>query len=157
MLESMGYCPGIENYSAPLAGRKTGERPAVLLDFFPEDALFFIDESHVTIPQVRGMYEGDRSRKLTLVDFGFRLPSAMDNRPLYFGEFEVLQGRTIYVSATPSAEEIGKSARVVEQLIRPTGLLDCWTRRSRCGRARARSRTSTGRSARESRPTSGSW
>ncbi len=124
MLESMGYCPGIENYSAPLAGRKTGERPAVLLDFFPEDALFFIDESHVTIPQIRGMYEGDRSRKLTLVDFGFRLPSAMDNRPLYFGEFEALQGRTIYVSATPSPEEIRKSVRVVEQLIRPTGLLD---------------------------------
>jgi excinuclease ABC subunit B len=124
MLESMGYCPGIENYSAPLAGRSAGQRPAVLLDFFPEDALMFIDESHVTIPQVRGMYEGDRSRKLTLVDFGFRLPSAMDNRPLYFGEFETLQGRTIYVSATPSPEEIGKSVRVVEQLIRPTGLLD---------------------------------
>ena len=124
MLESMGYCPGIENYSAPLAGRKTGERPAVLLDFFPEDALFFVDESHVTLPQVRGMYEGDRSRKLTLVDFGFRLPSAMDNRPLYFGEFEALQGRSIYVSATPSAEETAKSVRVVEQLVRPTGLLD---------------------------------
>jgi len=124
MLESMGYCPGIENYSAPLAGRKTGERPAVLLDFFPEDALMFIDESHVTVPQIRGMYEGDRSRKLNLVDFGFRLPSAMDNRPLYFGEFEALQGRTIYVSATPSAEEVAKSVRVVEQLIRPTGLLD---------------------------------
>jgi excinuclease ABC subunit B len=124
MLESMGYCPGIENYSAPLAGRKAGERPAVLLDFFPEDALFFVDESHVTIPQIRGMYEGDRSRKLTLVDFGFRLPSAMDNRPLYFGEFELLQGRTVYVSATPGPEEIGKSVRMVEQVIRPTGLVD---------------------------------
>ncbi len=124
MLESMGYCPGIENYSAPLAGRKAGERPAVLLDFFPEDALFFVDESHVTLPQIRGMYEGDRSRKLTLVDFGFRLPSALDNRPLYFGEFEALQGRTIYVSATPAPEELGKAVRVVEQLIRPTGLLD---------------------------------
>ncbi len=124
MLESMGYCPGIENYSAPLAGRQAGERPAVLLDFFPEDALTFIDESHVTIPQVRGMYEGDRSRKLTLVDFGFRLPSAMDNRPLYFGEFELLQGRTIYVSATPGPEELRKSVRMVEQVIRPTGLVD---------------------------------
>ncbi len=124
MLESMGYCPGIENYSAPLAGRKAGERPAVLLDFFPEDALTFIDESHVTIPQIRGMYEGDRSRKLTLVDFGFRLPSAMDNRPLYFGEFELLQGRTIYVSATPGPEELRKSVRMVEQVIRPTGLVD---------------------------------
>jgi excinuclease ABC subunit B len=124
MMESMGYCPGIENYSAPLSGRTTGERPAVLLDFFPEDALMFVDESHVTLPQVRAMYEGDRSRKLSLVNFGFRLPSALDNRPLYFGEFEALQGRTIYVSATPAGEEVGKASQVVEQVIRPTGLLD---------------------------------
>jgi excinuclease ABC subunit B len=124
MLETMGYCPGIENYSRHLSGRREGERPAVLLDFFPKEFITFVDESHVTIPQVRGMYEGDRSRKLSLVNHGFRLPSALDNRPLYYGEFESLLTYTIYVSATPGAEEMEKSQAVVEQLIRPTGLLD---------------------------------
>ncbi len=124
MLEEMGYCPGIENYSRHLSGRGEGERPAVLLDFFPEKFLAFVDESHVTIPQVRGMYEGDRSRKLSLVRFGFRLPSALDNRPLYSAEFEQLINRVIYVSATPGQEELDKSEQLVEQVIRPTGLLD---------------------------------
>jgi excinuclease ABC subunit B len=124
MLEEMGYCPGIENYSRHLSGRQEGERPAVLLDFFPDNFLAFVDESHVTIPQVRGMYEGDRSRKLSLVRYGFRLPSALDNRPLYFAEFEQLLNRVIYVSATPGQEELDKSEQLVEQVIRPTGLLD---------------------------------
>ncbi len=124
MLQEMGYCPGIENYSRHLSGRREGERPAVLLDFFPDNFLAFVDESHVTVPQVRGMYEGDRSRKLSLVRFGFRLPSALDNRPLYFAEFEQLLNRVIYVSATPSQEELDKSEQLVEQVIRPTGLLD---------------------------------
>jgi excinuclease ABC subunit B len=124
MLEEMGYCSGIENYSRHLSARKEGERPAVLLDFFPQKFLAFIDESHVTLPQVRGMYEGDRSRKLSLVKYGFRLPSALDNRPLVYHEFESLLDRAIYVSATPAAEEAAKSLRLAEQLIRPTGLLD---------------------------------
>jgi len=124
MLEEMGYCPGIENYSRHLSGREEGERPAVLLDFFPENFLAFVDESHVTVPQVRGMYEGDRSRKLSLVRFGFRLPSALDNRPLYSAEFEQLLNRVVYVSATPGQEELDKSEALVEQVIRPTGLLD---------------------------------
>ena len=124
MLEEMGYCPGIENYSRHLGGRKEGERPAVLLDYFPPKFLAFVDESHVTLPQVRGMYEGDRARKLSLVKYGFRLPSALDNRPLNATEFAALLDRVIYVSATPSEEEIGRSSQVVEQLIRPTGLLD---------------------------------
>jgi excinuclease ABC subunit B len=124
MMEEMGYCSGIENYSRHLSGRKEGERPAVLLDFFPQKFLAFIDESHVTLPQVRGMFEGDRSRKLSLVRYGFRLPSALDNRPLYYGEFESLLDRRIFVSATPGAEEAAKSHRLVEQVIRPTGLLD---------------------------------
>jgi excinuclease ABC subunit B len=124
MLEEMGYCPGIENYSRHLGGRKEGERPAVLLDYFPPKFLAFVDESHVTLPQVRGMFEGDRARKLSLVKYGFRLPSALDNRPLNAVEFASLLDRVIYVSATPSEEEIGRSSQVVEQLIRPTGLLD---------------------------------
>jgi excinuclease ABC subunit B len=124
MLEEMGYCPGIENYSRHLSGREEGERPAVLLDFFPERFLMFIDESHVTVPQVRGMYEGDRARKLNLVRYGFRLPSALDNRPLYFAEFERLINQVIFVSATPAQEEQEKSEQLVEQIIRPTGLLD---------------------------------
>jgi excinuclease ABC subunit B len=124
MLQEMGYCPGIENYSRHLTGREEGERPAVLLDFFPERFLMFIDESHVTVPQVRGMYEGDRARKLNLVRYGFRLPSALDNRPLYFAEFERLIHQVVYVSATPSQEEQEKSEQLVEQIIRPTGLLD---------------------------------
>jgi len=124
MLEEMGYCPGIENYSRHLSGRAEGERPAVLLDYFGENFLTFIDESHVTLPQIGGMYEGDRSRKLNLVNHGFRLPSALDNRPLYYGEFESMLDKVIFVSATPEKEEIEKSSQVVEQLIRPTGLLD---------------------------------
>ncbi len=124
LLEEMGYCPGIENYSGPLSGRARGQRPSVLLDYFPDDFLTFIDESHVTLPQVGAMYAGDRSRKQNLVDYGFRLPCALDNRPLKFDEFEGLTRRVIYVSATPGAAEAGKSARVVEQMIRPTGLVD---------------------------------
>jgi len=124
MMEEMGYCPGIENYSRALSGRSPGERPAVLLDYFPDNFLAFIDESHVTLPQVRGMYEGDRSRKLTLVQHGFRLPSALDNRPLVFPEFESMLHQTVYVSATPEMEEREKSQQIVEQVIRPTGLLD---------------------------------
>ena len=124
MMEEMGFCSGIENYSRHLSGRAEGERPAVLLDFFPDNFLLFIDESHVTIPQIRGMYEGDRSRKLSLVRFGFRLPSALDNRPLYYAEFESLLRKIIFVSATPKNLEVESSDQVVEQVIRPTGLLD---------------------------------
>ncbi|MEM3563075.1 MAG: excinuclease ABC subunit UvrB [Candidatus Jordarchaeaceae archaeon] len=124
MLQEMGYCPGIENYSRHLDGRKPGERPFTLIDYFPKDYLLFIDESHVTIPQIRGMYEGDRSRKEALVEYGFRLPSAFDNRPLKFEEFESLVNQAIYVSATPGPYELEKSGQVVEQIIRPTGLMD---------------------------------
>ncbi|WP_346749516.1 excinuclease ABC subunit UvrB, partial [uncultured Brachyspira sp.] len=124
MLKEVGYCAGIENYSRPLSGRNEGERPACLIDYFPEDFLTVIDESHVSVPQIKGMYHGDRSRKETLVKYGFRLPSALDNRPLYFEEFENLTNDTIYISATPSEYEIKKSSQVVEQIIRPTGLLD---------------------------------
>ncbi len=125
MLGEIGYCPGIENYSRPLSGRKPGERAQCLIDYFPEDLLLVIDESHVSIPQIGGMYEGDRSRKQTLVDYGFRLPSALDNRPLRFDEFERLTGQTVFVSATPSGYELRKSGGVVvEQIIRPTGLID---------------------------------
>ena len=124
MLKEVGYCSGIENYSRHLSGRNEGERPACLIDYFPEDFLTVIDESHVSVPQIRGMFHGDRSRKETLVKYGFRLPSALDNRPLFFEEFEKLTGDTIYISATPSEYEIKKSGHVVEQIIRPTGLLD---------------------------------
>ncbi|HEU4333687.1 MAG TPA: excinuclease ABC subunit UvrB [Candidatus Eisenbacteria bacterium] len=125
MLREIGYCPGIENYSRPLSGRKAGERPHCLLDYFPDDFLLIVDESHVTLPQVGGMYEGDRSRKQTLVDHGFRLPSALDNRPLRFDEFEGMIGQTIFVSATPGEYELKHSQGViVEQIIRPTGLID---------------------------------
>ena len=125
MLQEMGYCTGIENYSRHLDGRRPGEPPYTLLDYFPKDALFFIDESHITIPQLNGMYWGDRTRKETLVEFGFRLPSALDNRPLSFEEFETRVPQIIYVSATPAAYEMKKSRnRVVEQIIRPTGLMD---------------------------------
>ena len=124
MLEEMGYCSGIENYSAPLSGRKPGERPGVLLDYFPKDFITFIDESHVTLSQVGAMYSGDRSRKTSLVDYGFRLPCALDNRPLKIEEFESLVRRVIYVSATPGPTEISRSAVVAEQMIRPTGLVD---------------------------------
>lgn len=124
MLKEVGYCSGIENYSRHLSGRNEGERPACLIDYFPEDFLTVIDESHVSVPQIRGMFHGDRSRKETLVKYGFRLPSALDNRPLFFEEFERLTGDTIYISATPAEYEIKKSGHVVEQIIRPTGLLD---------------------------------
>lgn len=124
MMEEMGYCSGIENYSRILAGRDEGERPEVLLDFFPENYLTFIDESHVTLSQIRAMYEGDRSRKMNLVNFGFRLPSALDNRPLVYSEFLQMQNQMIFVSATPGKEEFSRSGKVVEQIIRPTGLLD---------------------------------
>lgn len=125
MLEAVGYCQGIENYSRHLTGRKPGEPPYTLLDYFPKDFLVFIDESHVTLPQLRGMYEGDRSRKQVLVDYGFRLPSALDNRPLKIEEFEERVNQVIYVSATPAETELRKSQGVVvEQLVRPTGLVD---------------------------------
>jgi excinuclease ABC subunit B len=125
MMRELGYCSGIENYSRYFDGRVQGSRPFCLLDYFPEDFITVIDESHVTIPQVRAMYGGDRSRKKNLVEYGFRLPSAMDNRPLKFDEFEHLIGQTIYVSATPADYELQLSdGIVVEQLIRPTGLLD---------------------------------
>ena len=124
MLQEMGFCSGIENYSRHLTGRKPGDRPFCLIDFFPKDFLLMIDESHATVPQIGGMYNGDRARKQTLVDFGFRLPSALDNRPQSFEEFERITGQTLYVSATPSQFEIGRSAVVAEQVIRPTGLLD---------------------------------
>ncbi|MGI6037917.1 MAG: excinuclease ABC subunit UvrB [Limnochordia bacterium] len=124
MLQEIGFCPGVENYSRHLAGRGPGETPATLLDYFPDDFLMVIDESHQTIPQVRGMYFGDRSRKETLVEYGFRLPSALDNRPLTFDEFESHMGQVIFVSATPGPYERERSHRMVEQIIRPTGLLD---------------------------------
>ena len=125
MMEEMGYCSGIENYSRHLTGRKEGERPFCLIDYFPKnDFLLFVDESHVTLSQVRAMYEGDHSRKQTLYDHGFRLKSAMDNRPLKYPEFEAMQDKVIYVSATPGPEEYQKAENVVEQIIRPTGLLD---------------------------------
>ena len=125
LLEEMGFCPGIENYSRHLTGRQPGEPPPTLLNYFPQDFLLFIDESHVTVPQIGGMYRGDRSRKETLVEYGFRLPSALDNRPLNFAEFEKTIHQVIYVSATPAAYELENShGVVVEQLIRPTGLTD---------------------------------
>jgi len=124
MMEQVGYCNGIENYSRHLTGRHAGEPPSTLMDFFPRDYLLFIDESHQTLPQVRGMHAGDRARKNTLVDFGFRLPSALDNRPLNFSEFNKRINKVIYVSATPAEYELGKSKQVAEQIIRPTGLLD---------------------------------
>ncbi len=125
LLAEMGFCPGIENYSRHLTGRMPGQAPPTLLDYFPKNSIFFIDESHVTIPQIGGMYRGDRSRKQTLVDFGFRLPSALDNRPLNFEEWEQTIKQAVYVSATPGDWELKKSeGLVVEQLIRPTGLID---------------------------------
>ena len=124
MLETMGFCNGIENYSRHLDGRKPGEPPYTLIDYFPKDMLCIIDESHVTVPQIRGMHEGDRSRKITLVEHGFRLPSALDNRPLRFDEFEARVPQFLYVSATPGDYEEQVSQQTVEQIIRPTGLLD---------------------------------
>ena len=124
MLQEMGYCPGVENYSMHLSGRKWGEKPYSLLKYFPDDYLTIVDESHVTLPQIRGMYNGDRARKETLVEHGFRLPSAKENRPLRFDEFESSINQIIYVSATPGAYELSRSTNVVEQIIRPTGLVD---------------------------------
>ena len=124
MLAEMGYCSGIENYSAPIGNRPPGVPPATLLHYFPKDFLCFIDESHVTVSQIGAMYEGDRSRKQNLIDFGFRLPSALDNRPLKIDEFESMTNQVIYVSATPRQLEYDRSTQIVEQLIRPTGLLD---------------------------------
>src|SRR5438309_2132406 len=125
IMKEMGYCHGIENYSRHLSGRLPGEPPPTLLDYLPQDAMMFLDESHQTVPQLRGMYHGDRSRKQVLVDYGFRLPSALDNRPLSFEEFEHRVGQVIYVSATPGPYELTKSGGVVvEQVIRPTGLID---------------------------------
>ena len=124
MIKEIGYCSGIENYSRYLSGRNPGEAPPCLIDYMPSNALMIMDESHVTVPQFMGMYRGDRSRKQTLVDFGFRLPSALDNRPLMFEEFEVLSPQMIYVSATPGDYEIKRSGQTVEQVVRPTGLID---------------------------------
>ena len=125
MIKEMGYCPGVENYSRYFDGRKPGQRPFTLIDYFPDDFLVFIDESHVTLPQIRAMYGGDHSRKETLVEYGFRLPAASDNRPLTFDEFETVTHQTVYVSATPADYELEKSeGLVVEQIVRPTGLLD---------------------------------
>jgi excinuclease ABC subunit B len=125
MLQEMGYCPGIENYSRHLSGRKPGERPLTLIDYFPRPFITVIDESHVTVPQLGGMYNGDRSRKLTLVEHGFRLPSALDNRPLKFDEFDALVDGCVFVSATPGQYELSSTGgEIVEQLIRPTGLVD---------------------------------
>ena len=124
MIKEIGYCSGIENYSRYLSGRNTGEAPPCLVDYMPANALMIMDESHVTVPQFRGMYKGDRSRKQTLVDFGFRLPSALDNRPLMFEEFELLSPQLIYVSATPGDYELKKSDQIAEQVVRPTGLID---------------------------------
>ena len=123
MLKETGTCRGVENYSAPLSLRTKGETPTTLIDFFPDDFLLVVDESHVTLPQVRGMYNGDRARKESLVDYGFRLPSALDNRPLKFDEFEKKINQVVYVSATPGDYELEKSSgHVIEQIIRPTGL-----------------------------------
>src|SRR5262245_22753450 len=125
MMEEMGFCSGIENYSRHLSARAPGSRPGTLFDFFPKDFLLVVDESHATIPQIGGMYEGDRSRKTVMVEYGFRLPSALDNRPLAFEEFQSLQNQTIYVSATPGPKELEWSgSRVAEQIVRPTGLID---------------------------------
>jgi excinuclease ABC subunit B len=124
MLQEMGFCNGIENYSLHFGSRRPGDRPFCLIDFFPKDFLLMVDESHVTVPQIGGMYNGDRSRKQTLVDFGFRLPSALDNRPQSIAEFDKITGQTLYVSATPAEFEVRRSSVVAEQVIRPTGLLD---------------------------------
>ena len=124
MLKEMGYCSGVENYSRHLSGREAGSTPFTLLDYFPDDYLIMVDESHITVPQIRGMYNGDKARKQVLVDYGFRLPSAMDNRPLQFDEFEGKMQQILFVSATPSQYELEHSTKIAEQLIRPTGLLD---------------------------------
>lgn len=154
MMRELGYCTGIENYSRVISGRAPGSPPTTLLDYFPEDFLLFVDESHVTLPQVRAMYNGDRARKESLVEYGFRLPCAFDNRPLKFPEFEERYHQAVFVSATPGDYEREHADQVAEQVIRPTGLLDPgW----RCGRWKARSTTWWTRSACGSRETSGRW
>src|SRR5690606_20284210 len=124
MMQEMGFCSGIENYSGPLTFRERGATPYTLLDYFPDDMLIMVDESHVTLPQIRGMYNGDRARKEVLVEHGFRLPSALDNRPLRFEEFESKIKQAIYISATPGPDELEHCPIMVEQIIRPTGLID---------------------------------
>ena len=124
MMQEVGFCSGIENYSRHLTGRAPGEAPYTLLDHFPDDYLMIVDESHVTLPQINGMYKGDRARKMTLIEHGFRLPSAADNRPLRFEEWEKHIHQIVYVSATPGPYELEKCPEVVEQIIRPTGLVD---------------------------------
>ena len=124
MMAELGYCQGIENYSRYLSGRDQGQAPPTLFDYVPDNTLLFIDESHVTVPQIGAMYNGDQSRKRNLVDYGFRLPSALDNRPLKFQEFTARNLQTIYVSATPGKYELGRDLSIIEQVIRPTGLLD---------------------------------
>src|SRR5690554_7302537 len=124
MMEQIGFCSGIENYSRHIDGRAPGEAPHCLIDYFPEDFLVVIDESHVTVPQIGAMYEGDASRKRTLVEHGFRLPSALDNRPLRWDEFQARIGQTVYLSATPGSYELERANGVVEQIIRPTGLVN---------------------------------
>ena len=124
MLEEIGFCKGIENYSRHFSGRKEGEPPPTLIDYLPKDSLLFIDESHITIPQINGMYKGDYARKSNLIDFGFRLPSALDNRPLKFNEFDKIIPNTVYISATPSEYEIKTQKQTIELIVRPTGLID---------------------------------
>ncbi len=124
MMRETGTCAGIENYSRHLTNRAEGQRPFCLLDFLPDDALIIVDESHVAVPQIDGMYKGDRARKIPLVEYGFRLPSALDNRPLTFAEWDSMVGQILYVSATPGPYEEGRASQVVEQIIRPTGLVD---------------------------------
>ena len=125
MIEATGTCAGIENYSRFLSGRKAGEPPPTLFEYFPDNAIIFVDESHVTVPQLNGMYKGDRTRKSTLAEYGFRLPSCMDNRPLKFEEWDSMRPQTIFVSATPGPWELNRTEGIfVEQVIRPTGLLD---------------------------------
>lgn len=154
MLRQIGSCSGVENYSMHFDGRSPGSPPNTLLDYFPDDFLLVIDESHVTVPQIGAMYEGDASRKRTLVDHGFRLPSALDNRPLKWEEFQERVGQTVYLSATPGKYELSRGDGVVEQIIRPTGLID---RRSSSSPPRARSTTWCTRSAPASRRTNASW
>ena len=124
MIKELGFCSGIENYSRYLSGRKEGESPPTLYEYLPEDAIVFVDESHVSLPQIKGMYRGDRSRKETLTEYGFRLPSALDNRPLRFDEWESISGQKIFVSATPGEYEENNMEQKVDLIVRPTGLVD---------------------------------
>jgi excinuclease ABC subunit B len=154
MLAELGFCKGIENYSRHLSGRNPGEPPPTLIDYLPPNALMFIDESHVTVPQVGGMFKGDRARKENLVDYGFRLPSALDNRPLRFDEFEKVMRQTVFVSATPGPYEVSTSNRWWNRWCAPPAW---WTRSSRCARWAPRWMTSCPRSMNASPGASGSW